>query len=150
MKIGDYIVLTDAQLGCFLGVEGILLEDLVGVDSISNLHDCIFCVHQQRQYSASRELNAFLEKYNMDVKSITEESELRYLAALEVSAHSWVCLLQCLTLGGVCMVQRGMENENKLNDNYMRKKLGQVVSFGDVIQVFCLLEIILLFSAKYH
>jgi hypothetical protein len=28
-----------------------------------------------------------------------------------------------------------MENENKLNDNYMRKKLGQVVLFGDCIQV---------------
>ena len=28
-----------------------------------------------------------------------------------------------------------MENENKLNDNYMKKKLGQVVLFGDIIQV---------------
>lgn len=60
------------------------MEDIVGADSISNLHDCIFCVHLQRQYSASRELNAFLEKYNMDVKNITDESELRYLAALQV------------------------------------------------------------------
>jgi hypothetical protein len=84
LKIGDYIVLNDAALGCFLSVEGILLEDVVGVDTITNLHDSIFCVHLQRQYSASRELNAFLQKYNMDVKQITEESELRYLAALEV------------------------------------------------------------------
>lgn len=78
------MIFNDVQLGCFLSVEGILLEDLVGVDSVSSLHDCIFCIHLQRQYSASRELNAFLEKYNMDVKNITEESELRYLAALEV------------------------------------------------------------------
>ena len=84
LKIGDYVIFNDVQLGCFLSVEGILLEDLVGVDSVSSLHDCIFCIHLQRQYSASRELNAFLEKYNMDVKNITEESELRYLAALEV------------------------------------------------------------------
>lgn len=84
LKIGDYVVFNDAQLGCFLSVEGILLEDLVGVDTITSLHDAIFCVHLQRQYSASRELNAFLEKYNMDVKNIVEESELRYLQALEV------------------------------------------------------------------
>jgi hypothetical protein len=32
-------------------------------------------------------------------------------------------------------VQRGLENEKKLNDNYMRKKHGQKVNFGDIIQV---------------
>ena len=67
-----------------MSVEGILLEDLVGVEDIISLHDAIFCVHLQRQYSASRELNAFLEKYDMDVKKITEDSELKYLQALEV------------------------------------------------------------------
>jgi hypothetical protein len=84
LKIGDYVVFNDVQLGVFLSVEGILLEDIVGIDNVSSLHDCIFCIHLQRQYSASRELNAFLEKYSMDVKNITEESELRYLQALEV------------------------------------------------------------------
>lgn len=65
-------------------MEGILLEELIGVDAISSLHDSVFCVHLQRQYSAARELNAFLEKYGMDVKNITEDSELKYLQALEV------------------------------------------------------------------
>ncbi|KAJ1428063.1 hypothetical protein B484DRAFT_450044, partial [Ochromonadaceae sp. CCMP2298] len=114
LKIGDYVVFSDAVLNCFLNVEGILLEDIVGTEAIGSLHDAIFCVHLQRQYSASRELNAFLEKYNMDVKNIAEESEQKYLQALE----------------------RGRDNENKLNDNYMRKKIGQVVLFGDVIQLF--------------
>jgi len=83
LKIGDYIIFSDI-LGCFLSVEGILLEELIGVDAISSLHDSVFCVHLQRQYSAARELNAFLEKYGMDVKNITEDSELKYLQALEV------------------------------------------------------------------
>lgn len=87
MKIGDYVVFNDVSLGCFLSVEGILLEELVGVDVITSLHDAIFCIHLQRQYSAARELNAFLEKYNMDVKNITEESEIKYLQALEVCSH---------------------------------------------------------------
>lgn len=64
-----------------------MLEELVGVDAISSLHDSVFCVHLQRQYSAARELNAFLDKYGMDVKNITEESELKYLQALEVSSE---------------------------------------------------------------
>jgi hypothetical protein len=85
LKIGDYVVFNDVQLGCYMSVEGILLEDLVGVEEIIALHDAIFCVHLQRQYSASRELLTFLEKYNGDVKNITEESELKYLQALEVS-----------------------------------------------------------------
>lgn len=65
------------------------MEELVGVDAISSLHDSVFCVHLQRQYSAARELNAFLEKYGMDVKNVTEESELKYLTALEVQIDSF-------------------------------------------------------------
>jgi hypothetical protein len=60
------------------------LEDLVGVEEIISLKDAIFCVHLQRQYSAARELNAFLESYNMDISKITDESELKYLQALQV------------------------------------------------------------------
>jgi hypothetical protein len=84
LKIGDYVVLNDVALNCFLSVEGILLEDVVGIDHMTSIHDAIFCVHLQRQYSASRELNAFLEKYSMDKRIIVEESEINYLKALEV------------------------------------------------------------------
>lgn len=108
LKIGDFITFQDAQLNCYLSVEGkyfdfdffklsqqfyicffsmvgILVEDIVGVEDIISLHDAIFCIHLQRQYSASRELNMFLERYNMDIKSITDESEINYLLALQVS-----------------------------------------------------------------
>ena len=32
-------------------------------------------------------------------------------------------------------LKRGRENEKNLNDNYMKKKHGQTVVFGDIIQV---------------
>jgi hypothetical protein len=67
-----------------LSVEGILVDDVCGCEAISSVHDALFCVHLQRQYSASRELNAFLEQYGMDMKNIKDESELKYLQALEV------------------------------------------------------------------
>ena len=69
--------------GLFLGVEGILLEDVAATEGLS-LEDSIFCVHLQRQYSASRDLNAFLENYGMDAKKIEDESAKKYLLALEV------------------------------------------------------------------
>ena len=43
---------------------------------------------------ASGDLNAFLEKYNMDVKNITDESELRYLAALQVRELYALCTVR--------------------------------------------------------
>ena len=78
--------MKDVNLGCFLSVEGILVDDVYGFDTILSIHDALFCVHLQRQYSASRELNAFLDQYGMDVKNISDESELKYLQALEVRA----------------------------------------------------------------
>lgn len=88
------------------------MEDLVATDGF-NLQDSLFCVHLQRQYSASRDLNAFLENYGMNIKNIEDEGAKKYLIAL----------------------QRGLENEKMLNDNYMQKKHGQKVLFGDIIQV---------------
>eukprot|EP01035_Chromulina_nebulosa_P042246 gene42246-57196_t len=97
LKIGDYVYLRDVNLGCYLSVEGIISEDLVG-----------------RQYSAYRELNVFLEGYGMDKSKITDEGELSYYQALE----------------------RGRANENVLNEQYLKQKHGQVVLFGDVVQLF--------------
>lgn len=73
------------MLGSHLSVEGILIEDIVAKEDLGTLHDFLFCVHLQRQYSASRELNSFLESHQMDVRNITDENELNYLQALEVN-----------------------------------------------------------------
>lgn len=77
------VLFKDVARGLYLGVEGILLEDLVATDGF-NLQDSLFCVHLQRQYSASRDLNAFLENYDMDIKSIEDEGAKKYLIALQV------------------------------------------------------------------
>ncbi len=107
------MLLKDSTRGCYLSVEGILKEDISVVEGTDNLLDCIFCVHLQRQYSASRDLQAFMKNYNYDVKAIDDENAKKYLLAL----------------------QKGRENEKKLNDSYMKNKYGQRVHFGDIIQV---------------
>jgi hypothetical protein len=84
LKIGDYILLKDVVRNSFLSVEGILQYDIVSYEGNDNLLDCIFCVHLQRQYSASRDLSAFLANYGNDVKAIQDESAKKYLLALQV------------------------------------------------------------------
>jgi hypothetical protein len=102
LKIGDYVILKDVTLGCFLSVEGILNDDVFGVDSFSSIHDALFCVHLQRQYSAARELNAFLEQFAMDVSNINDENELKYLQALEVGVDK---ILYCTLFDGIPVVR---------------------------------------------
>lgn len=84
LKIGDYILLKDVVRNSFLSVEGVLQYDIVSYEGSDNLLDCIFCVHLQRQYSASRDLSAFLANYGNDVKAIQDESAKKYLLALQV------------------------------------------------------------------
>lgn len=101
LKIGDFVILKDQSFNIFLGVEGILNEDVCGLEDINSIHDAIFCVHLQRQYSASRELATFLQKHGNDPRSITDENELNYLKALEVrntTTNSTFLDLSCLFL----------------------------------------------------
>ena len=104
LRIGDMVLFKEAVRGLYLGVEGILLEDLVATDGF-NLQDSLFCVHLQRQYSASRDLNAFLELYDMDIKSIEDEGAKKYLIALQVQWFA-LCLLThfCLPFCLSCIV----------------------------------------------
>lgn len=82
--------MKDTSFGYYLSAEGILINDMYGLEDISSLHDALFCVHLQRQYSASRELNTFLEAYGMDTKNIIDEGELKYLQALEVRILNFI------------------------------------------------------------
>ncbi|RYH19879.1 hypothetical protein EON65_25410 [archaeon] len=84
LRIGDFVLLRDSARNALLSCEGILLEDLSVVDGIGNLQEAIFCVHLQRQYSASRDLQAFLRQYGNDIKSTKDSDAKKYLQALQV------------------------------------------------------------------
>lgn len=88
-------MLKDTQRNVYLSSEGILLEDITAMEGTETLIDCLFCVHLQRQYSASRDLQAFLNNYGNDVKKIEDESAKKYLLALQVSfsINYWECHL---------------------------------------------------------
>jgi len=109
LKIGDWITLKNSRIGSYISAEGILSDDLYATETGDN----IFAVHLMRQYSASRELEDFLQQQRENPDLMNDISSQKYKAAL----------------------QRGKDNENKLNESYMEQRLCSPVVFGDVIQL---------------
>eukprot|EP01040_Poterioochromonas_malhamensis_P001446 gene1446-1534_t len=114
LRIGDYVTFKNIKHNGLLCAEGILLEDLIIEENIKVFDDSLFCIHLQRQYSAARELEEFLRTNKIDPKNISDANLTKYFQALK----------------------RGADNESRLNDSYMQKKLGQTVVFGDIIQLY--------------
>lgn len=120
--------------------EGVLLEDLLAKHELSDFEDNLFCVHLQRQYSASKELEEFIEANNIDPAiKIRDKSTLKILNALKVIKFDHFC---CVTFvfkcdfGCCCSnLKRGKKNEDKLNERYLQTKTGHPILFGDIIQV---------------
>lgn len=117
LMIGDIVTFQSVKWiengdESFLYSEGILKGELK-LSGSDSLDDCKFAIHLQRQYSAAREFREFQESQD----KIEEEDPIitaKYLQALK----------------------RGCINEIQLNNDYMRKKYGKPVLFGDIIQLY--------------
>jgi hypothetical protein len=83
LAIGDYVTFKSLKQLGFLSAEGILSEEVFVAESPDRFDDCLFCIHLQRQYSAAKELDHFLEKYDIDAENV-DASTARYLRALQV------------------------------------------------------------------
>ena len=119
LRFGDYVTFFNqkGEKGGMLCAEGILLEHIFLKSNITTLDDALFCIHLQRQYSASKEYNDYMESIvDEPPEVVNEPSALKYQQALE----------------------RGMNNEIKLNNEMLKKCINEskVVRFGDVIQLF--------------
>jgi hypothetical protein len=85
LKIGDYIIIKNLKIDGFLCAEGILQEDIVIQDNLAAFEDTLFCIHLQRQYSASKELEVFMQTYDIGTKKTIEDpNTMKYLNALQV------------------------------------------------------------------
>ena len=109
LHIGDIVTLGDVNLeGHYLYAEGVLSEDVFVNDDLRRIDDMLFCIENQRQYSASKELEEFLKTHDP-----TDPALVKYYDVL----------------------LKGQQNEQSLNDKYMAEKLGQPVFFGDSVQL---------------
>jgi hypothetical protein len=84
LKIGDYITLKSVKFENYLCSEGILNTDLFLNDGSLPFDSQVFCVHLQRQYSASRELEEFVSVHGDDPKKIDDVDLQKYLGSLQV------------------------------------------------------------------
>lgn len=84
LKIGDFITLKNLRIEKYVCAEGILQEDVVARETLPSFEDALFCIHLQRQYSASRELEDFLTTYQIDINNIEDGSTSKFLQALKV------------------------------------------------------------------
>lgn len=87
LKIGDLITLKSTSHNSYLSAEGILLDDVNASTNLLGFDDNVFCVHLQRQYSAARELDAFLTTYSVDINNVEDSNTAKYLHALQVSLY---------------------------------------------------------------
>ena len=110
LRIGDFVTFTNGKFQGMLCAEGILLEDVILRGDITTLDDALYCIHLQRQYSASREY----EEYMRAEHDPDDASLIKYVAALK----------------------KGRDNETKLNNGYMAKQMGEPVKFGDIVQLY--------------
>ncbi len=91
LKIGDYITLKCVKIDSFMYTEGILVEELLAKNEMSDFEDNLFCIHLQRQYSASKELDEFMEANNIEASvKITDRNTLKFLKALKVYSVNYL------------------------------------------------------------
>ena len=91
LRIGDYITLKTQKYDSFMLADGILIENpmVSETSNISSFEDALFCIYYQRQYSAARELEEFLEANSLsDVTMGTGDNTQKYMKALRVSSTS--------------------------------------------------------------
>ena len=112
LRIGDYIVIKSMKFDSFMVADGLLIDELQVCprDSIECFEDSLFCIYLQRQYSAAREYDEYME-------SIGTAKKETALDKVELA------------------LKTGKDNENTLNDNYMAQHMGKPVLFGDVVQL---------------
>ena len=114
LKIGDFVRFDSVKFNYFFVFEGVLNTSINLTDDLSLLDNSLFCIHLQRQNSSSREYNEFIDANDIDENDITDKTVARYVNSLK----------------------KGRDNEVRLNCTYMEKRTGQVIAFGDIIQLY--------------
>jgi hypothetical protein len=111
LRTGDLVTFKYVRFQAFLTGEGILSEDVSVSPKISSFEDHLFQVCAQRQYSAKLEYEDFLAK--TDGGNNLDEAAKKHYSALV----------------------RGKGNEIRMNEVYMKHKIGNNVLFGDTVQL---------------
>lgn len=72
------------------------MEDVVVDQNVLAFEDALFCIHLQRQYSASNELETYLLTYLSGDKSSQDPNSIKYVQALQVGTPSVISWMMSL------------------------------------------------------
>ena len=115
LHYGDNISLQDLVNDGYLAADGILAENVYVDPKTTSIFGSLFCIHLQRQYSAHRELEDFMYLHRNDSEEqLKDPSTAKFLQAL----------------------QRGVRNEDQLNERKNEKLFGKPLHFGDKVQLY--------------
>ena len=113
IRVGDILTLKFLKHASYLSAEGILVEDVFVSSALKCFEEHQFQIYVQRQYSATNELDEFLNKIPVDATEVSDPGLRNHMEALV----------------------KGKENETTLNKAVMKNKTGNILSFGDTIQL---------------
>ena len=113
IRVGDIVTLKFLKHASYLSAEGILVEDVFVSSALKCFEEHQFQIYVQRQYSATNELDEFLNKIPVDATEVSDPGLRNHMEALV----------------------KGKENETTLNKAVMKNKTGNILSFGDTIQL---------------
>ena len=129
LHIGDYIVLRLSKPDeGWLTSEGLLDDECFVTPEMEDFHDCIWEIHVQNQYSATREYKEALAQHNQHNKDRSSSSKL-------VIKNGGSSSKKAISQEYLTQLHRAALNEQRLNEKLMSLKLGKPINFGDPIQL---------------
>lgn len=126
LHIGDYVTLKFSSLEPgWLSSEGLLDTQTFVTPNVNNFDDCIWELHVQNQYSATRE-------YREALLMVKQEDRVNEDGTIH---HSKLGSHRNVTKEHLAHLQRAAVNEQRLNEKLMKMKVGKSVAFGDPLQL---------------
>jgi hypothetical protein len=137
LHVGDYIALRLTAAGeKWLSCEGLLNDDcFISTDS-NQFDNCIWEIHVQNQYSATREYKESLAAYRSSSAAIGNGNNNANNAVSGAEHHIiHKGINRVITKEQLSQLRRAALNEQRLNEKLMNIKIGKPVAFGDAIQL---------------
>ncbi len=139
LHVGDYIALRlcKPEEG-WLSSEGLLDDDCFITQDTDDFHGCIWEIHVQNQYSASREYKEALAQsltHSTDLSKESKNMKSLPMTPIPGVTHNNQLQTKVITPEYLSQLHRAALNEQRLNEKLMSLKRGKPITFGDPIQL---------------
>ncbi len=114
----------------WLSSEGLLEDECYVTPETEDFHNCIWEIHVQNQYSATREYKDALAQSLASSESIKDNGNSKIVSNNGVATPK-----KTISQEYLAQLHRAALNEQRLNDKLMSLKMGKPINYGDPIQL---------------